>query len=50
MELDVNAFVGPLIWAFAVCAVVGVGLGVIRDILFDAISGRDGDDDDTDGG
>lgn len=41
MQLDVNAVLDPLVWALAVAAVVGLGLGVIGDVLFDAIDERD---------
>ena len=43
MNLDVNAMLEPLIWALIVASVVGMGIGVIRDILSDASDGCDDD-------
>ena len=44
MEFDVNAFITPLVQSLAVVAVLSIGIGFLRDILFDVTDGGPDDD------
>jgi len=43
MNLDVNAFVTPLLWSVAVVAVISIGLGFVFDTLSEVTGSDDAD-------
>jgi hypothetical protein len=43
MNLDVNAFVTPLLWAVAVVAVISIGVGFVFDTLREVTGSDDAD-------